>query len=51
MVNVYFETENGSFSEFVASFDSEELFIKCLPALEIEAKLSRMIVTESIMEA
>ena len=48
MVKVYFETENGSISEWVASFDSEDLFIKCLPALEIEAKLSRMIVTESM---
>lgn len=50
MINVYFETPNGSYSEQVATFKDEELFMKFLPALELEAKEFRMIVTESVIE-
>lgn len=48
MVKVYFES--GSHAELVAIFDSEELYIACLPTLEEEAKKNNMFVTESIEE-
>jgi hypothetical protein len=38
MVKVYFETKNGGYCELVAIFDSEELYLICLPALEKQAK-------------
>ena len=47
MIAVYFETENGSYAEEVATFKNDELYMKCLPILEREAKEHRMIVTES----
>ena len=47
MVRVYFGTPNGSHSEQVATFETDELFILCLPILKEEAKRQRMIVTES----
>ncbi len=46
MIRVYFESKNHS--ELVATFESEELYMVCLPSLEEEAKKHRMIVTESI---
>ena len=48
MVKVFFES--GSHADLVATFDSEELYIACLPTLEAEAKKSNMFVTESIEE-
>ena len=48
MVKVYFES--GRHAELVATFDSEELYMACLPTLEAEAKKSNMFVTESIEE-
>ncbi len=36
MIKVYFETD--SYSELVATFESEEIYITCLPALEQKAK-------------
>ena len=50
MVKVYFETENGSYAEIVATFETEELFIICLPALKKEAKKQGYILTETIEE-
>ena len=47
MVKVYFETPNNSYCEEVATFDTEELYMLCLPVLEKEAKKRNMIVTES----
>ena len=44
-VKVYFESKNHA--ELVATFDTEELYIACFPALEEEAKKHRMILTES----
>ena len=49
MVEVYFETKNGSYSSLVAVFDNEELYIACLPALEKAAAEQGMIVTESVV--
>jgi hypothetical protein len=46
MVKVYFES--GRHAELVATFDTEALFMACLPALEKEAAKHNMIVTESI---
>jgi hypothetical protein len=46
MVKVYFESK--CHAELVATFDTEELYDLCFPALEKEAKKHRMIVTESI---
>ena len=34
MVKVYFENSNGSYSELVAKFYSEEIYLACLPSLE-----------------
>jgi len=45
---VYFESKNHA--ECVATFETEEVFIACLPALEEEAKKQGMIVTESLIE-
>jgi hypothetical protein len=48
MIKVYFES--GSHAELVATFNSEESYMACLPTLEAEAKKSNMFVTESIEE-
>ena len=49
MVTVFFESK--SHAEQVAVFDTEELYMKCLPALVKEAADQGMIVTESIDES
>jgi hypothetical protein len=46
MVKVYYES--SSHAELVATFETEELYNKCLPILEIDARKHRMVVTESI---
>ena len=52
MVKVYFETENGGgYAELVAVFNTEELYIACLPALEFEANAMGMVVTENVTNA
>ncbi len=48
MIKVYFES--SSHAELVATFESEELYMVCLPALEKKAKEQRMIVTEDAEE-
>jgi len=48
MVKVYFEKNNHA--EVVANFDSEQLYLICLPALEAEAKKQNKILTESISD-
>ena len=48
MVKVYFES--GSHSELVATFQTEELFIECLPVLTAEAEKQNCIITESVEE-
>lgn len=46
---VFFETKSGAaYSEKVATFETEELFIACLPILEKEAEKERYQVTESM---
>lgn len=49
MVKVYFENEGGKYAEHVATFESEEIYIYLLPAIE---KLANIMgfdkVTESI---
>lgn len=47
-ITVYLETPSGSYSEEIAVFTSEELYMLCLPALEKYAKKMRMIITESV---
>lgn len=47
MIKVYFETKGVLYAELVAVFQSDELYMKCLPALEKEAEYRRMFVTES----
>jgi hypothetical protein len=49
MVKVYFES--NSHAELVATFENEEIYIKCLPILEKEAKDQNQIITESIEQA
>jgi hypothetical protein len=44
MIKVYFES--NSHAELVATFESEDLYIVSLPALEKKAKEQGMIVTE-----
>ena len=48
MVIIYFE--NNVYAQVVATFNTEDLYIKCLPVLEEEANRLGMVVTESIEE-
>ena len=48
MIRVYFES--NAHAELVATFESEELYIACLPTLEELASEQRMIITETIDE-
>ena len=48
MIRVYFES--NAHAELVATFESEELYMSCLPMLERSASEQRMIVTETIDE-
>lgn len=48
MIRVYFES--SSHAELVATFETEELYMLCLPELEREAESMRMIVTESMLD-
>lgn len=49
MVAVYFGMESQKYAELVANFDSEEVYLACLPALEKLAKKNGFDhVTESI---
>jgi hypothetical protein len=49
MIKVYFETNTGAIraAYLVAIFEDDELYNKCLPILEAEAKRKGMIITES----
>ena len=46
MITVYFEYKTGA--EIVATFQTEELYIACLPILEEEADKRGCILTESM---
>ena len=48
MITVYFES--GVHSQVVAKFINEEIYMACLPALEMLATQQRMYVTESAEE-
>jgi len=37
MIKVYFEMENAKYCELVAVFESEEVYLACLPILEKKA--------------
>lgn len=45
-VKVYLE--NGIYAEKIATFQSEELYMLAVPALEVYAKENNLILTESI---
>jgi hypothetical protein len=47
MIKVYFQSLTGGHSELVAVFQDDKLYIKCLPALMVEAEEQRCIVTET----
>lgn len=49
-VVVYFETPKALHAEVVAQFNSEELYMACLPTLEQIAKQDGLIVSESVRE-
>jgi len=49
-VRVYFESNKGTWAEEVATFEHEEHYIACLPALEALAKLQNAFVSESVQE-
>ena len=46
MIKVYFES--NSHAELVATFESEEVYVLCISALENDAKSKGMILTESV---
>lgn len=46
MVTVYFEAKSGS--HIVATFDNEETYMACFPALEQLAMLKGYTITESV---
>jgi len=48
MVEVYFES--GKFAELVAIFDNEDIYMSCLPALEVIAKNANMVITERVID-
>lgn len=50
MIKVYFQSITGSHSELVAVFPTEEIYIECLPALQLEADKQRCFVTEIVEE-
>jgi hypothetical protein len=50
VITVFFENESPSHADIVAQFDSEELYMACLPALETMAKSMNMLVSESVKE-
>lgn len=51
MVKVYFELENGKYSELVAILDTEETYDAIFPQLEKFAKKNNFdLVTESVIE-
>lgn len=45
MITVYFETKG--YAEKIATFESEDIYIKCVPILEEIAKEDGMIITET----
>jgi hypothetical protein len=47
MIKVYFQSETGSHSELVATFESDELYQHFVPMLEYLASKQRCFVTES----
>ena len=50
MITVYFEKYNKAWSEKVATFECEDYYMACLPALELLAEARGCIVTESLGE-
>jgi hypothetical protein len=48
MIRVYFES--SSHAELVATFETDELYNRCLPTLEKEAERMDMMVTESMVD-
>jgi hypothetical protein len=50
VITVFFENESPAHADIVAQFDSEELYMACLPALETMAKSMNMFVSESVNE-
>jgi len=48
-VVVYFESKNGLGAHEVATFDDEETYMACLPALMELAEKKGYVVTESIL--
>ena len=48
MIKVYFES--NSHADLVATFESEEVYALCIPALEKEAQSKGMKLTESVEE-
>ena len=48
MIRVYFES--SSYAELVATFETDELYMQCLPTLEKEAERMDMMVTESMVD-
>lgn len=48
MITVYFQS--GRHAEIVAKFESEDVYMACLPVLEEIAKQQNMIVSEAMEE-
>jgi hypothetical protein len=47
MIKVYFQSLTGGHSELVATFQEDRLYVQCLPALIVEARRQRCIITET----
>jgi hypothetical protein len=50
VITVFFENESPAHADIVAKFDSEELYMACLPSLEKMANSMNMFVSESVNE-
>ena len=48
MINVFLEPHSHAWAEQIATFESEEIYMACLPALELMAALRGCIITESM---
>ena len=46
LINVYFESNISA--EMIAQFNSEEIYMACIPALEKLAEINNVILTESV---
>jgi hypothetical protein len=49
-VKVFIEPQNHSWAEQIATFESQDVYMACLPALELLAGKRGCVITESMVE-